>query len=88
VQPCLCVYCTTTPLHFWNALQPANVVDGSLARFIILPTEDDYFEEAMGCGIRSAPPGLVQRLRLVAYGGGYTPAGNVARLGAGVTTGV
>ena len=55
VQPCLCVYGTTTPLHFWNALQSANVVDGSLARFIILPTEDDYPEEAFGRGIRTAP---------------------------------
>ncbi|MFN3578809.1 MAG: PriCT-2 domain-containing protein, partial [Tabrizicola sp.] len=36
VQPCLCVYGTTTPLHFWGSLQGANVVDGSLARFIIL----------------------------------------------------
>ena len=44
-QPCLCVYGTTTPLHFWNALQGSNVVDGSLARFIILPTENDYPEE-------------------------------------------
>ncbi len=36
VQPCLCVYGTTTPLHFWGALQGANVMDGSLARFLIL----------------------------------------------------
>lgn len=35
-QPCLCVYGTTTPVHFWNALQSANAVDGSLARFIIV----------------------------------------------------
>ena len=64
VQPCLCVYGTTTPLHFWNALQSSNVVDGSLARFIILPTEDDYPEEAIGprhphrtdAAPRAAPP--------------------------------
>jgi hypothetical protein len=88
VQPCLCVYGTTTPLHFWNALQSANVVDGSLARFIILPTDDDYPEEAVGCGIRSAPQGLLERLRLVAESGGHKPAGNLAGLGAGITTGV
>ena len=87
-QPCLCVYGTTTPLHFWNALQSANVVDGSLARFIILPTEEDYPEEAMGRGIRTAPPGLVERLRLVAEGGGHVPSGNLAGLGAGTTTAV
>lgn len=88
VQPCLCVYGTTTPLHFWNALQSANVVDGSLARFIILPTEDDYPEESMGRGIRTAPLGLVEQLRLVATGGGHVPAGNLAGLGAGATTAV
>ena len=88
VQPCLCVYGTTTPLHFWNALQSANVVDGSLARFIILPTEDDYPEEALGRGIRTAPKRLVEQLRLVAAGGGHVPAGNLAGLGAGTTTAV
>jgi hypothetical protein len=88
VQPCLCVYGTTTPLHFWNALQSANVVDGSLARFIILPTEDDYPEEAPGRGIRTAPKRLVDQLRLVAAGGGHVPSGNLAGLGAGTSTAV
>lgn len=35
-QPCACIYGTTTPLHFWQALQAANVADGSLARFLIM----------------------------------------------------
>ncbi len=87
-QPCLCVYGTTTPLHFWNALQSTNVIDGSLARFIILPSEEDYPEEAMGRGIRTAPQRLVERLRLAAEGGGHLPSGNLAGLGAGTTTAV
>jgi hypothetical protein len=87
-QPCLCVYGTTTPLHFWNALQSTNVIDGSLARFIILPSEEDYPEEAMGRGIRTAPQRLVERLRLVAEGSGHLPSGNLAGLGAGTTTAV
>ncbi len=52
VQPCLCVYGTTTPLHFWGALQGANVVDGSLARLIILPSEEDYPDENRRAGLR------------------------------------
>ena len=60
-QPCLCVYGTTTPLHFWNALQGSNVVDGSLARFIILPTENDYPEENPDAGIRVSPAGPARR---------------------------
>ena len=76
-QPCLCVYGTTTPLHFWGALQGANVVDGSLARFLILPSDEDYPDENIAVGIRQAPPALIQGLRLIAAGGG-APKGNLA----------
>jgi hypothetical protein len=69
-QPCLCVYGTTTPLHFWGALQGANVVDGSLARFLILPTDEDYPDENIAVGIRRAPPALIEGLQSVATGGG------------------
>jgi hypothetical protein len=77
VQPCLCVYGTTTPLHFWGALQGANVVDGSLARFLILPSDEDYPDENIAVGIRQAPPALIQGLRRVAAGGGHSK-GNLA----------
>jgi hypothetical protein len=87
-QPCLCVYGTTTPVHFWNALHAANVVDGSLARFIILPTDDDYPEENTSVGIRQSPPGLLADLQLIAAGGGRTPRGNLAGLIAGPAVGV
>ena len=69
-QPSLCVYGTTTPLHFWGALQGANVVDGSLARFLILPSDEDYPDENIAVGIRHAPPVLIQGLQLIASGGG------------------
>ena len=88
VQPCLCVYGTTTPVHFWGALQSANVVDGSLARFIIVETDEDYPEEVHGRGIREAPPALVEALKLIAAGGGHAAAGNIAGLGAGLATAV
>ena len=71
VQPCLCVYGTTTPLHFWGALQGANVVDGSLARFLILPSDEDYPDENIAVGIRQAPPALIRGLQRVAAGGGH-----------------
>ncbi|CUH39026.1 hypothetical protein JSE7799_01745 [Jannaschia seosinensis] len=70
-QPCLCVYGTTTPLHFWGALQGANVVDGSLARFLILPSDEDYPDENIAVGIRQAPPALIRGLQGVAAGGGH-----------------
>ncbi len=76
-QPCLCVYGTTTPLHFWNALQGSNVLDGSLARFIILPTDDDYPEENTGAGIRLSPTSLIEGLRFIEASGGRAARGNL-----------
>lgn len=86
-QPCLCVYGTTTPVRFWSALEGANVIDGSLARFIILPTEDDYPEENPGSGLRVPPASLVDGLRLIASGGGRQ-TGNLAGRTAGPETAV
>ncbi len=76
-QPCLSVYGTTTPLHFWGALQGANVVDGSLARFLILPSDEDYPDENIAVGMRQADPALIQGLQSVAAGGGHQK-GNLA----------
>ncbi|HRW60552.1 MAG TPA: DUF3987 domain-containing protein [Defluviicoccus sp.] len=87
-QPCLCVYGTTTPVHFWNALQSANVVDGSLARFIVFQSEDDYPEENDAAGIRTSPPELLNALKLIASGGGRQAAGNLAGMTPGPETAV
>jgi hypothetical protein len=76
-QPCLSVYGTTTPLHFWGALQGANVVDGSLARFLILPSDEDYPDENIAVGMRQADPALIAGLQSVACGGGHQK-GNLA----------
>ena len=87
VQPSLCVYGTTTPLHFWGALQGANVVDGSLARFLILPSDEDYPDENIAVGIRQAPPAVIQGLQHVASGGGGHK-GNLTGKTAGQNTAV
>ncbi len=87
-QPCLCVYGTTAPTRFWNALQSANVVDGSLARFIVIASSNEYPDENEAAGIRTAPPALVRRLQLIAQGGGRTGGGNLAGLTAGPATAV
>ncbi|MBI3674066.1 MAG: DUF3987 domain-containing protein [Rhizobiales bacterium] len=87
VEPCLCVYGTTAPVNFWNALQSANIVDGSLARFIIMTSGDDYPDEREVTGIRRAPASLVDALKLVASGGGRTPSGNLVGQTSDATTG-
>ncbi|MFN4143978.1 PriCT-2 domain-containing protein [Aestuariivirga sp.] len=87
VQPCLCLYGTTTPLHFWGALQGANVVDGSLARFIILPSDEDYPDENLAAGLRQAPAALIQGLQRIAEGGGLQ-RGNLSGVTSGPNTAV
>jgi hypothetical protein len=87
-QPCLCVYGTTTPIHFWNALQSSNIVDGSLARFIVVQSEDDYPEENEAAGIHTSPPELLDALTLIASGGGRQAAGNLAGMTPGPETAI
>jgi len=87
VEPCLCVYGTTTPLHFWGALQGANVADGSLARFLILPSDEDYPDENLAAGLRHAPSELIDGLQWIANGGGRQ-RGNLVGKTSGASTAV
>jgi hypothetical protein len=80
-QPCVCLYGTTTPLHFWQALQAANVADGSLARFLILQSEEDFPDSNEAFGIIDPPQDLIDRLLLIHQGGGKLN-GNLADIGA------
>ncbi len=70
VQPCLCIYGTTTPVLFWSALKSANVADGSLARFLILKSQDDYPESPGGNAIRPLPDELIKAVKSILEGGG------------------
>lgn len=80
-QPCACIYGTTTPLHFWQALQAANVADGSLARFLILQSEEDFPDSNEVFGVIEPPQGLIDRLVLIHEGGGKL-SGNLTDIGA------
>lgn len=80
-QPCACVFGTTTPLHFWQALQAANVADGSLARFLIMESEEDFPDSNEVFGLIEPAPDLIERLQLIHRGGGKL-AGNLADIGA------
>jgi Primase C terminal 2 (PriCT-2)/Bifunctional DNA primase/polymerase, N-terminal/Protein of unknown function (DUF3987) len=80
-QPCACVYGTTTPLHFWQALQAANVADGSLARFLIMESEDDFPDSNEAFGVIDPPQDLIDKLILIHQGGGLLN-GNLTDVGA------
>jgi hypothetical protein len=59
-------------------------VDGSLARFIILPTEEDYPDENRTGGPRQTPPALIDGLQRLAGGGGGA-SGDIADQTTGAT---
>lgn len=44
-EPCACVYGSTVPLVFWNAMQSGTVSDGSLARFLVMQAEQNFPDE-------------------------------------------
>ena len=80
-QPCACIYGTTTPIHFWQALQAANVADGSLARFLIMQSENDFPNTNKYFGATDPPQDLIDRLLLIHQGGGQL-SGNLTDVGA------
>jgi len=80
-QPCACIYGTTTPLHFWQALQASNLADGSLARFLILASEEDFPDSNEVFGEVNPTPELVDQLLLIHQGGGKLN-GNLTDVGA------
>ncbi|GAB5501175.1 MAG: bifunctional DNA primase/polymerase [Pseudohongiellaceae bacterium] len=84
-QPCLCLYGMTTPLHFWNALGAANVIDGSLARFLVLQAQEAYPEENELAGIRTAPMSLIEGLQFLESAGGRAGS-NLAEAGGDLST--
>ncbi|MCW2311464.1 PriCT-2 domain-containing protein [Rhodoferax antarcticus] len=80
-QPCACIYGTTTPLHFWQALQSSNVADGSLARFLIMESEDDFPDSNELFGNIDPPQQVIDQLILIHQGGGQLN-GNLTDVGA------
>lgn len=42
VQPCCSIYGVTVPGSLWSALEGGSMADGSLARFLIFLTDNDY----------------------------------------------
>jgi hypothetical protein len=63
------------------------VVDGSLARFLILPSDEDYPDENVAVGLRTPPPDLIAGLQLLASGPGQQ-RGNLAGTTSGPQTAV
>jgi len=77
-QPCACIWGVTVPGPFWAALEGGALADGSIARFLVFLTDDDYPERNETPGAMDPPPALVAALQGIARGvPGRSLGGNI-----------
>ena len=67
-QPHACFYGTTTPSTFWAALEGGAMTDGSLARFLVFLTDQNYPARNRRPGLWTTPGDLADGLRAIAAG--------------------
>jgi len=77
-QPCACLWGVTVPGPFWTALEGGALADGSLARFLVFLTDDDFPERNETTAEAKPPPALIQTLKDIAAGGDAKGGGNLA----------
>jgi hypothetical protein len=82
IEPCVCLYGSTVPQAFWGALQSGNVGDGSLARFLVFLSPENYPDECDPVHIETGMDEIVQKFAQIAVGapqeGNLVQAGVVA----------
>jgi hypothetical protein len=67
-QPCASLYGATVPHLFWNAVDSGAMNDGSLARFLIFLTPEDYPDRSRTVTALEPPAALVEALQAIAAG--------------------
>ncbi|MCA4920093.1 MAG: hypothetical protein ING82_11760, partial [Roseomonas sp.] len=80
-QPCACLWGVTVPGPFWAALEGGALADGSIARFLVFLTDDDYPERNETPAQMDPPADLVAAIQAIALGvPGHSHGGNLADL--------
>jgi hypothetical protein len=78
-QPCACIWGVTVPGPFWQALEGGALADGSMARFLVFLTDEDYPERNEIPAPMQPPDDLVAALQAIARGAaGHDHGGNLA----------
>ena len=78
-QPCACLWGVTVPGPFWSALEGGALADGSIARFLVFLTDEDYPERVETPAGMEPPAGLVAAVQAIARGvPGHSHGGNLA----------
>lgn len=81
-QPCCSVYATTVPGTFWAALSSGAFSDGSMARFLLFLTDEDYpdSQEDACFDLNNVPLDLIAGLQAIAAGPEWEGRGNLEML--------
>jgi hypothetical protein len=80
-QPCACLWGVTVPGPFWTALEGGALGDGSMARFMVFLTDDDYPARDGAPAPMEPPADLVAALTAIVRGvPGRSHGGNLAEL--------
>ncbi|MCA3324847.1 MAG: bifunctional DNA primase/polymerase [Roseomonas sp.] len=80
-QPCACLWGVTVPGPFWAALEGGALGDGSMARFMVFLTDEDYPARDGAPAPMEPPANLVAALTGIARGvPGHSHGGNLADL--------
>ncbi|MFN7308746.1 MAG: hypothetical protein ACK5TQ_19520, partial [Acetobacteraceae bacterium] len=80
-QPCACLWGVTVPGPFWSALEGGALADGSIARFLVFLTDEDYPERNETPAPMDPPADLVAAIQAIALGvPGHSHGGNLADL--------
>ena len=78
-QPCLSIYGTTVPGPFWSSLESGAMSDGSLARFLVFLTDNDYPDRNKKPDTLEIPENLISALQLIVAGyDSGEPRGNLS----------
>ena len=67
-QPCACIWGVTVPGPLWLALEGRALGDGSIARFLVFLTDEDYPERNVSPASTTPPDDLVAGLQAIALG--------------------
>lgn len=78
-QPCVCLYGSTVPEELWRAMQSGSIGDGSIARYLLLHSPENYPDTKEPAGLASdVPEPIVDTLKAIAAGAYGHDAGNLA----------
>ncbi len=77
-QPCVCLYGSTVPEELWRAMQSGSIGDGSVARYLLFHSPENYPDTKEPSGLSSnVPDQIVDTLKAIAAGAYGHEGGNL-----------